>query len=90
MPTVADLGKPDLEFANWRSIMAPGGITDELREQYIRVVSEVAGSYAWADQIETNGWEDLFLAGDEFADWLTTENTRVEGVLSDLGLVVGQ
>ncbi|WP_306232011.1 Bug family tripartite tricarboxylate transporter substrate binding protein [Agrococcus beijingensis] len=86
--SVADIGHPDLEFANWRSIMAPGGIDDELRQQYVDVVTELAGSDAWAEQLETNDWADLFLAGDEFDAWLDEENTRVEGVLSQLGLVV--
>ncbi len=86
--TVADIDRADLEFANWRSIMAPGGIDEELREQYVAVVSEVAASEAWAEQLETNDWADLFLAGDEFDAWLDEENTRVEGVLSQLGLVV--
>ncbi|MCR8671487.1 tripartite tricarboxylate transporter substrate binding protein [Agrococcus sp. HG114] len=85
---VEDIGHPDLEFANWRSIMAPGGIDDELREQYVQVVTEVVESDAWAEQLETNDWADLFLAGDEFDAWLDEENTRVEGVLSQLGLVV--
>ncbi|WP_197674416.1 Bug family tripartite tricarboxylate transporter substrate binding protein [Agrococcus carbonis] len=88
IPTVTDIDQPDLEFANWRSIMAPGGIDDSLRQQYVDVITEAAASDAWAEQLETNDWDDLFLAGDEFGDWLTSENERVEGVLSQLGLVV--
>lgn len=88
IPTVADIGHADLEFANWRSVMAPGGIDDALRDQYIQVITEVVASDAWAEQLDTNGWTDLFLAGDEFASWLDEENTRVEGVLTQLGLVV--
>ncbi len=88
IPTVADIDQAELEFANWRSIMAPGGLDDELREQYVDVVTEVAASDAWAEQVETNGWTDLFLAGDEFDAWLDEENARVEGVLSELGLVI--
>ncbi|WP_425844423.1 Bug family tripartite tricarboxylate transporter substrate binding protein [Agrococcus sp. TSP3-2-1] len=88
IPTVADIDQADLEFANWRSVMAPADLDDELRQQYVDVITEVAASDEWAELLETNDWADLFLAGDEFADWLTTENTRVEGVLSQLGLVV--
>nr|WP_241249156.1 tripartite tricarboxylate transporter substrate binding protein [Agrococcus sp. KRD186] len=88
IPTVADIGHADLEFANWRSIMAPGELDDATVEQYVQVVTEVAASEAWAEQMETNNWADLFLAGDEFGDWLEQENTRVEGVLSQLGLVL--
>lgn len=88
IPTVADIDQPGLEFANWRSVMAPADLDDELRQQYVDVITEVAASDEWAELLETNDWADLFLAGDEFGDWLTTENTRVESVLSQLGLVV--
>lgn len=88
IPTVTDIGHADLEFANWRSVMAPGDLDDDLRQQYVDVITEVAASDEWAELLETNDWADLFMAGDEFGEWLTTENTRVEGVLSQLGLVV--
>jgi len=88
IPTVADIGHAELEFANWRSVMAPADLDEELRQQYVDVVTEVAASDEWAELLETNDWADLFLAGDEFGEWLATENTRVESVLSQLGLVV--
>lgn len=86
VPSIADAGYPELEFANWRAIMAPGGITDEEKTAYVTAITTMAESDDWTTSIETNSWVDLFMAGDEFTDWLGTENTRVEGVLSDLGL----
>ena len=86
--TIADAGHEELEFANWRSIMAPPGITDEQKSAYIAAVTAMAESEAWAEQVETNQWLDIFLAGDEFDAWLDEENTRVESVLTDLGLVI--
>lgn len=86
VPTITDAGHPDLEFANWRSIMAPGGISDEEKEQYITALTTMSKSQTWKDTLATNSWGDLFLAGDEFGAWLEEENTRVKGVLEDLKL----
>ncbi|HEX2286375.1 MAG TPA: tripartite tricarboxylate transporter substrate-binding protein [Mycobacterium sp.] len=75
-----------LEFQNWRSIMAPGGISDDLKAQYVEAMTRMHDSSAWSDAVKKNGWNDNFLAGDEFAAWLKEENARVQTVLKDLGL----
>jgi putative tricarboxylic transport membrane protein len=77
---------PKLEFQNWRSIMAPSGIDDQLKTQYIEAMTRMHDSSAWTDAVKKNGWNDNFLAGDEFGTWLKEENARVETVLADLGL----
>jgi putative tricarboxylic transport membrane protein len=77
---------PKLEFQNWRSIMAPGGISPELTTQYVEAMTRMHDSSAWSDAVKKNGWNDNFLAGDEFAAWLKEENARVQTVLNDLGL----
>ena len=43
-------------------------------------------STAWTDAVKKNGWNDNFLAGDEFGTWLKEENARVQTVLDELGL----
>ncbi len=77
---------PGLEFQNWRSIMAPGGIDAELTTQYVEALTRMHDSSAWSDAVKKNGWNDNFLAGDEFAAWLKEETARVQTVLTDLGL----
>lgn len=77
---------PSLEFQNWRSMMAPGGINASLKKQYTDVLTRMHDSPAWRKTLEKNAWNDNFLAGDEFATWLKEENSRVQGVLDDLGL----
>jgi putative tricarboxylic transport membrane protein len=86
VPSIAEAGHPGLEFANWRSIMAPGGISDKEKEAYISALTAVSKSQTWKDALAKNSWDDLFLAGDDFSSWLDEENTRVKGVLESLGL----
>jgi putative tricarboxylic transport membrane protein len=77
---------PNLEFQNWRSIMAPGGIDDALKAQYVDALTRMHDGPEWSATLQKNGWNDNFLAGDEFAAWLKEENARVQTVLTDLGL----
>ncbi|MBS1675270.1 MAG: tripartite tricarboxylate transporter substrate binding protein [Actinobacteria bacterium] len=77
---------PKLEFANWRSIMAPGGLDDKQRTQYLAAIEKMHGGDAWKAELAKNAWIDNYIAGDEFASWLKSEDTRVASVLKDLGL----
>ncbi len=86
VPTMTDAGFPNLEFANWRSIMAPPGITAAEEEAYIAAIVTMHASAGWKEILSTNSWQDLLITGSEFGDWLTTENERVTGILTDLGL----
>jgi putative tricarboxylic transport membrane protein len=67
-------------------MMAPGGIDEQLKTQYVEAMTRMHDSSAWSDAVKKNGWNDNFLAGDEFASWLKEENARVQTVLTDLGL----
>lgn len=87
VPTITDVGHPGVEFYNWRSIMAPTGLTDEQKKAYVDAITAMHASDAWKATLKERTWEDTFLAGDEFGTWLGQEQSRVSGVLAELGLV---
>ena len=84
-PTLREAGV-DVEFTNWRGIVAPPGLDDEGRAQLVAAFTALRGSPEWSDALARNGWQDAFLAGDEFGAFLRAENDRVAGVLRNLGL----
>jgi putative tricarboxylic transport membrane protein len=84
-PTLTDEGI-DLVFTNWRGIVAAPGITDEETQQFVDAVTKMHDSDAWQQVLEDQGWTDAFITGDEFGSFLGEESTRVQGVLSGLGL----
>ncbi|MFP5336414.1 MAG: Bug family tripartite tricarboxylate transporter substrate binding protein [Actinomycetes bacterium] len=85
-PTLTEAGI-DVELSNWRGVVGPPDLSDEARQKLIDLVDAVHGSEAWQEQVETNGWEDTYLSGDEFEAFLAEEQERVRGVLEDIGLV---
>ncbi|MDT3684688.1 MAG: tripartite tricarboxylate transporter substrate-binding protein [Pseudorhodoplanes sp.] len=85
-PTFKEQGI-DLVIANWRSVMAPPGLTPEQKRELVDLIGKMAKSEAWKEILKQKGWDDAFLGGDAFLDFLKQEQTRVAGVLKSVGLV---
>ncbi len=85
-PTLVESGI-DLVFTNWRGVLAPPGIPDEVRDQHIALLEEMHGTPAWQEALEANGWVDAFRTGDEFEEFLVEQDERVAGTLRELGLL---
>lgn len=86
VPTFKEQGI-DLVIANWRSVMAPPGITPEQRQALVELIEKMVKSDAWKELLKQKGWDDAFLGGDAFAAFLKQEQSRVAGVLRSVGLV---
>ena len=86
VPTFKEQGI-DLVLANWRSVVAPPGLSDAQKKSLADLVEKLVKSNAWKDILKQKGWDDAFLAGDAFAKFLDTEQLRVGGVLKSVGLV---
>ena len=86
IPTLKE-GGVDVELANWRAVVAPPGIDDGQRKALLTTVEQMVQSDGWKKTLTDKKWLDLYLAGDDFAKFLTEENTRVTATLKSIGLV---
>jgi putative tricarboxylic transport membrane protein len=86
VPTLKEQGM-DVEVVNWRSVMAPPGITPEQRKALADAVEKAVKSKEWAELLKARGWEDYYLPGDQFGAFLKAEQVRVGDVLKSVGLV---
>ncbi|MFD3438802.1 Bug family tripartite tricarboxylate transporter substrate binding protein [Streptomyces sp. NPDC058685] len=84
-PTLREAGL-DTEFTNWRGIVAPPGLSDAERDKLVTLISELHDSEEWKESMKKNGWDDAFLAGDRFGDFLDAQDKSVDSVLKELGL----
>ena len=84
-PTLRESGV-DVEFNNWRGVVAPPGISDADRARLVDLFTDLHGTPQWREAVARNGWTDAFAPGDEFGAFLRAENDRVATVLKDLGL----
>jgi putative tricarboxylic transport membrane protein len=84
-PTMKEAGV-DVELANWRGMVAPPDLPADQKQGLIDLVTKMHDSQQWKDALAKNGWDDTFMAGDEFATFLTAEQARVKTIITELGL----
>ncbi|MCZ0735769.1 Bug family tripartite tricarboxylate transporter substrate binding protein [Phreatobacter sp. AB_2022a] len=77
----------DLVVQNWRGVFGGPDLSDAQRASLTKVVSDMAKSEAWANQLAQKGWENTYLDGQAFATFLADEVKRVDAVLRQVGLV---
>jgi putative tricarboxylic transport membrane protein len=77
----------DVELANWRSVVAAPGISDEQKKALLAAVDAMHATDAWKKVLADKKWLDLYQSGDDFSTFLKAENERVAGVLKTIGLV---
>jgi putative tricarboxylic transport membrane protein len=86
VPTFKEQGV-DLVLTNWRSVVAAPGITAAQKQVLADAIDKMVKSPAWQEVLKQKGWDDAYLPGDAFADFLKKENIRVTDVLKSIGLV---
>lgn len=86
IPTLKEQGV-DVEFVNWRAVVAAPGIDDAQKKALVEAVDAMHGSDAWKKVLADKGWMDLYASGEEFEQYLKDENVRVTEILKTLGLV---
>jgi putative tricarboxylic transport membrane protein len=86
IPTLKEQGV-DVELANWRGIVAPPGLSAEAKQELVATVSKTVESKPWQETLKTKGWTDLYMAGDQFDQFLRSEEARTKDVLTQIGLV---
>lgn len=86
VPTFKEQGV-DLVLTNWRSVVAPPGISADQKKVLADAIERMVKSPAWQEVLKQKGWDDAYLGGDAFAAFLKSETTRITAVLKSIGLV---
>jgi putative tricarboxylic transport membrane protein len=86
VPTLKEQGI-DVEFANWRGIVAAPGITPAQKAALGAAVEKALKSDEWAKVLKARGWDDAYLGADAFGAFLKADQARVKDVLTSVGLV---
>ena len=84
-PTLMEQGI-DLEFINWRGLVAPPGISKAQQDALIALVEDLFKTKGWKQAMAKNGWTPALLTGQEFSDYMASETKRVQDILGKLGL----
>ena len=84
IPTLREQGL-DIEFENWRSLVAPPGIPAAERARLDAAIAAMVASPEWRQALARYRWLDRYLAGEPFARFARAEEARVRDVLGKLG-----
>lgn len=82
--TAADQGV-DVVIGGWGGIGAPAGLPDDVRQELEEAFTAAAESEEFTGIITDSGNIPVNVPADEFAEFVTAENTRFEQLLGDEG-----
>jgi putative tricarboxylic transport membrane protein len=83
VPTLREQGV-DVEFENWRSVVAPPGLEARERQRLESLVAAMVATSEWRSALERYRWLDRYLSGDAFARFVDGEEARVRATLQQL------
>ena len=86
-PTMEELGYEEVDLVNWRGLVAPPGISDAQRRELEDIVDEMVATDSWGEAVETNRWVVNPAEGEEFEDFVASEQKRINELMKELGLV---
>ena len=75
-------------LSNWRGLVAAPGIAPEARDWLIAALERMRGTEEWQTYLRNNSWEDSFLAGAAFEQFLADDLRTTSETLA--GLQLGQ
>ncbi len=74
----------DVQFENWRAVVAPPGLDAAARQRLTTLVDRMAHSDTWRETASGLGWTDSYLAGEAFERFLDSERVRIARIVSRL------
>jgi putative tricarboxylic transport membrane protein len=85
IPTLKDQGV-NVELANWRGIFGAPGISKAQRDDLVKAVEKAVKSKEWQETLKKQDWDDFYLPGDAYGQYIASENKRLGEILGELSL----
>ncbi len=83
-PTLNQRGL-SVEIMNWRMIAAAPGIGDKRERELGAAIKAMVASAAWKKTLDETGWEDRYLAGADFKEFLAQQTHQTLAALREAG-----
>lgn len=85
-PTAREQGL-DVVGANWRGFYAPGKMSDEAYNFWVKSIGTVYDSKEWKDVMAKNGIAPLGLRGAEFQKFVKESVEEIQGLSREIGII---
>jgi putative tricarboxylic transport membrane protein len=88
IPTCKSQGL-DMEYVMLRGIFMPPGVTPAQVEFYVDLFKKVRETPEWKDLMNNGAFNQTFMTGKDFADWVGKEETRHKELMKEAGFLAG-
>ena len=85
-PTFAEQGI-DAQFVNWRGFFAAPGLPEEKLVAYQEMLAEMMETPEWEEVRSRMGLVNIFRPGDEFREFLESQEKQIGDLMRDLGFL---
>lgn len=86
LPTLKELGFPDVEVTSWQGIVAPAGTPEDVIEKLNRAVVKSLSSQNIETQLTSKGLQPSPSSAEEFKDYIAEEEKRWVDLAQEIGL----
>lgn len=86
IPTCKEQGI-DATFVNWRGLFGVPEMPDYAVAFWQETLKKMTETPEWAQACKTNGWDQLYLGGEEFKTFLAEVNEQYKTILDDIGML---
>lgn len=85
-PTLQTVGV-EVDFSDWKGVFAVPDLSDDERARLTALMEALVRSPAWRRQLEVHGWQDNFMTGATFANFVAQKGAEAGGLYaSDSGV----
>ena len=86
IPTCKEQGI-DATFVNWRGLFGAPEMPDYAVAFWQETLKKMTETPEWAQACKTNGWDQVYLGGEEFLGFLADVNEQYKTILADIGML---
>ena len=86
IPTCREAGIP-VDYLMLRGIFMPGGVSAEQVAFYIELFRKLRATPDWKEFMEKGAFNDRFMTGKEYADWVANAENIHRGLMKDAGFL---
>jgi putative tricarboxylic transport membrane protein len=86
IPTCVEQGINET-FINWRGLFGPPEMPQYAVDFWKETLKNMSETPRWQEACTTNGWDNVYLSGEEFTAYLEKVNEQYKGILSEIGML---
>ncbi len=85
IPTTVEQGY-QVTLANWRILLAPGGISQQEKEELESSITETVATAEWKKAVQNYHWNENLIMGQELEKFLDQETATIRNLYQEMGL----